>query len=492
MIKENQKLLNYVNVISDAVMGILSIIISYLFTFYILNLDKNFPLIDYIKLSCIFIPIQLMTYACMRLYDSFRTKSFASEFGRLFFAFIFDGLFIIALLYVIKIFNFSRIALFIFLLTDLIIISAKRFAMRKMLKNLRKKGYNRKSVIIIGSGQAAQDYLRTINREKDYGYVCAGYISDTQTLSAKWLGSFDKLTAALKLKNYDEAICALNVEQSGMLGAVVEACELTGTKISVIPSIYNYMTPSSSIDMVGAIPTINIRRIPLDNMGNAFLKRTVDILGSLMLLIFTSPVVLTSMIVIKLTMGGSVIFRQRRIGLNKKEFIMYKLKSMRDNESSDTAWSTDNDPRKTRYGAFMRKFSIDELPQLVNVLKGEMSLVGPRPEIPYYVNSFKDEIPMYMIRHQVKPGITGWAQIHGYRGDTSIAKRVEYDISYIENWSFFLDISIILRTALSGFVNHEKLKVFEGSKKTKTEKNAETGEKAVGTNTQEFVKVTQK
>ena len=305
-------------------------------------------------------------------------------------------------------------------------------------------------------------------------------------------GSFDKLTAALKLKNYDEAICALNVEQSGMLGAVVEACELTGTKISVIPSIYNYMTPSSSIDMVGAIPTINIRRIPLDNMGNAFLKRTVDILGSLMLLIFTSPVVLTSMIVIKLTMGGSVIFRQRRIGLNKKEFIMYKLKSMRDNESSDTAWSTDDDPRKTIYGSFMRKFSIDELPQLVNVLKGEMSLVGPRPEIPYYVNSFKDEIPMYMIRHQVKPGITGWAQIHGYRGDTSIAKRVEYDISYIENWSFFLDISIILRTALSGFVNNEKLKVFEGSKKTKTEKNAETGEKAVGTNTQEFVKVTQK
>ncbi len=191
-------------------------------------------------------------------------------------------------------------------------------------------------------------------------------------------------------------------------------------------------------------------------------------------------------------MGGSVIFRQRRIGLNKKEFIMYKLKSMRDNESSDTAWSTDDDPRKTIYGSFMRKFSIDELPQLVNVLKGEMSLVGPRPEIPYYVNSFKDEIPMYMIRHQVKPGITGWAQIHGYRGDTSIAKRVEYDISYIENWSFFLDISIILRTALSGFVNNEKLKVFEGSKKTKTEKNAETGEKAVGTNTQEFVKVTQK
>jgi len=486
MIKENQKLLNYFNVLSDAAVGVISIVISYVFTFYILDLDKNFPLIDYIKLSTIFIPIQLMTYACMRLYDSFRTKSFSTEFGRLFFAFIFDGLFIIALLYVVKIFNFSRIALFIFLLSDLIIISAKRFIMRKLLKKLRNKGYNKKMVIIIGSGQAAKDYLKTINREKEYGYECAGYISDTQTLSAKWLGSFDKLTVALKLKNYDEAICALDVEQSGMLGSVVEACELTGTKISVIPSIYNYMSPSSSIDVVGDIPTINIRRIPLDNVGNAMLKRLVDIVGSLVLLILTSPVILVSMLVIKLTMGGEVIFKQRRIGLNKKEFTMYKLKSMRDNESSDTAWSTNDDPRKTRYGAFMRKFSIDELPQLVNVLKGEMSLVGPRPEIPFYVNSFKDEIPMYMIRHQVKPGITGWAQIHGFRGDTSIAKRVEYDIRYIENWSFFLDISIILRTALSGFVNHEKLKIFDGSKKARSEKGTV---EAVGTNTQEFVKI---
>ena len=210
---------------------------------------------------------------------------------------------------------------------------------------------------------------------------------------------------------------------------------------------------------------------------------------SWVLLILTSPITLVSMLVIKITMGGDVIFKQRRIGPNKKEFVMYKLKSMKDNESSDTAWSTDDDPRKTRYGAFMRKFSIDELPQLVNVLKGEMSLVGPRPEIPYYVNSFKDEIPMYMIRHQVKPGITGWAQIHGYRGDTSIAKRVEYDVRYIENWSFFLDISILLRTALSGFINHEKLKVFDGSKTEKSAKEEAAAVKTVSTNTQEFVKI---
>ena len=156
-------------------------------------------------------------------------------------------------------------------------------------------------------------------------------------------------------------------------------------------------------------------------------------------------------------MGGKIIFRQKRVGLNKKIFVMYKLKSMRDNEQSETAWSTDSDPRKTRYGALIRKLSIDELPQLFNVLKGNMSLVGPRPEIPYYVENFKDSVPLYMIKHQVKPGMTGLAQVNGYRGDTSIEKRIEFDIHYIENWSYFLDLSILMKTVFC-FMNKEKLK----------------------------------
>ena len=156
-------------------------------------------------------------------------------------------------------------------------------------------------------------------------------------------------------------------------------------------------------------------------------------------------------------MGGKVIFRQKRVGLNKKIFVMYKLKSMRDNEQSETAWSTDSDPRKTRFGALIRKLSIDELPQLFNVLKGNMSLVGPRPEIPYYVENFKDSVPLYMIKHQVKPGMTGLAQVNGYRGDTSIEKRIEFDIHYIENWSYFLDLSILMKTVFC-FMNKEKLK----------------------------------
>lgn len=458
MVKENQKMLNHFNVISDAIAGFIAITASYLTVFHLLKFEKNFPLSDYIKICLIFIPVQLLIFGCMGLYDSFRNKRFAKELGQLFCAFALNGIFIVALLYIIKIMDFSRLALVVFVASYFTLTAVKRFILHRVIKSLRKKGYNKKFVIIIGSNLAARDYLETIRTEKNYGYECAGYISDNRTLPAKWLGSFGELQEVLEKRPYDEAVCALSASETDLLGSVVEACEQTGTKISVIPTIYRYMSPASSIDVVGNIPMMNIRRIPLDNIGNAMLKRTVDIIGSAVLLVLTAPVMLVSMAVIKITMGGRVIFKQKRMGLNKKAFTMYKLKSMRDSDSSDTAWSTDSDPRKTRFGAVIRKFSIDELPQLVNVLKGDMSLVGPRPEIPYYVESFKDKIPMYMIRHQVKPGITGLAQINGFRGDTSIVKRIEFDVQYIENWSVFLDISILLKTAVSGFINKEKIK----------------------------------
>ena len=459
MIKENQKLFNRLNVLTDAAAAFVSITAAYLLVFNLLDFERNYPLADYFKLLIIFVPVQLLTYGCMGLYGSFRSKRFTNELGLLFTAFLLDGLALVALLYVVQIINFSRWALAIFLVMDFLLVAAKRFVLRKVLKKFRSSGYNQKYVLIVGSGAAARDYLSTIKEEKHLGFVCAGYVSEGELPGAVKKGEMSSLLTVLEENSYDEVVCALDPGDDDKLGSVVEACELTGTKISVIPSIYRYMSSTPEIDMVGNIPMMNIRRIPLDNIGNAILKRTVDIVGSLVLLILTSPMILVSMLVIKLTMGGDVIFRQKRVGLNKKVFTMYKLKSMRDSAESDTAWSKDTDPRRTKFGAFIRKFSIDELPQLVNVLKGEMSLVGPRPEIPFFVEDFKDKIPMYMIKHQVKPGITGLAQINGYRGDTSIEKRIEFDVQYIENWSFFMDISILIRTALSGFMNSEKLPV---------------------------------
>lgn len=461
MIKENQKLFNQLNVLSDAVISVIAVVMSYLLVFYLLVFERNYPLTDYIKLALLFVPVQLFTFGCVGLYDSYRTSTFAKELMRIVEAFFIDGLIMIAMLYIVKIINFSRWALAIFLLLDIVMVAVKRLVLRKTLKRFRAKGYNKKYIVLIGGGDTAAHYLDVIRREKQMGFECAGYISDTDTLDAEKLGSFDEMFSILDQYSYSEAVCALDSDEMEHLGNAVEACELTGTKISVIPAIYQYMSATPAIDMIGGIPMMNIRRIPLDNMGNAFMKRAMDIIGSLVMIVLSSPIMLISALIIKITMGGKVIFKQQRVGLNKKLFTMYKLKSMKDNKDSDTAWSTDNDPRKTRFGAFIRKLSIDELPQLFNVLKGDMSLVGPRPEIPFYVDSFKHSIPMYMLKHQVKPGMTGLAQINGYRGDTSIQKRIEYDIEYIENWNIFLDISILIKTVFAGFVNKEKLKTKE-------------------------------
>lgn len=474
MIKENQKLFNQLNVLSDAVISIVAVVFSYLLVFYLLVFERNYPLVDYIKLALLFVPVQLFTFGCIGLYDSYRTSTFGKELVRIIEAFFIDGLIMIAMLYIVKIINFSRWALAIFLMLDILMVSVKRLILRKTLKRFREKGYNKKYVVLIGGGDTARNYLETIRREKQMGFECAGYIADESDIDAEYLGSFSEMFNILDRYSYSEAVCALDSDEMEHLGAAVEACEITGTKISVIPAIYQYMSATPAIDMVGGIPMMNIRRIPLDNMGNAFMKRAMDVVGSLVMIILSSPVMLISALVIKLTMGGQVIFRQQRVGLNKKIFTMYKLKSMKDNKESDTAWSTDNDPRKTRFGAFIRKFSIDELPQLFNVLKGDMSLVGPRPEIPFYVDSFKHSIPMYMLKHQVKPGMTGLAQVNGYRGDTSIKKRIEYDIEYIENWNIFLDISILIRTVFAGFVNKEKLKTKENETGETTNEQTKT------------------
>jgi len=202
--------------------------------------------------------------------------------------------------------------------------------------------------------------------------------------------------------------------------------------------------------MIEDIPIINIRYVPLDDDFNKFLKYLSDYIISIIAIIITSPIMIITAIAIKLTSPGPIIFKQERMGYNGKTFMMYKFRSMKvqDPNEEKSEWTTPDDPRKTRVGEIIRKTSIDELPQFFNVLKGDMSVVGPRPERPFFVEQFKETIPKYMVKHQVKPGLTGWAQIHGCRGDTSIKKRIEYDIEYVENWHMGLDLAIMIKTAL--------------------------------------------
>ncbi len=470
MIKENQNLLNRINVLSDILILFISMSLSYLIRFYIFDPDTNYLKFNiYLQFTLIIIPINLILYNFLNLYHSFRTTAFKKEFTQIVKANTILTAICLSLLYIFKFVDISRWVIVTFYFVNIVLITSKRFILRRTLSKMRSNGMNLKHVIIIGAGETAKEYLKVIKDNKSFGYSYSGYIANSSNFQGKKLGNFNDLYKILNTFNADEVICALDIEDAKYLESIVNACEKSGTKISIIPFCYKYIPSKPYIDQLASIPLINVRRIPLDNFGNAFMKRALDIIGSLVLIILTSPIMIFTALAIKFTSKGPIIFKQNRVGLNKKTFTMYKFRSMKVNNEETTGWSTNNDPRKTKFGSFIRKFSIDELPQFFNVLNGDMSLVGPRPEIPHFVDEFKDEIPLYMVKHQVKPGITGLAQVNGFRGDTSIKKRIEYDIHYIENWDILMDIGILFNTAFKGFKNNENLIIKNKSIITDTE-----------------------
>lgn len=269
------------------------------------------------------------------------------------------------------------------------------------------------------------------------------------------IGQIDNLFYILPENKLDEIAVTLALENYGRLEEIVNLCEKSGVHTKFIPD-YNSVIPSKPYtEDLNGLPVINIRHVPLTNTLNMVAKRAFDIVFGAIALVIFSPVLLVTALLIKCTSEGPVIFKQERVGLHNKPFQMYKFRTMELQKPSEEKkeWTTRDDPRVTKVGRVLRRTSIDELPQLFNVLLGDMSLVGPRPERPFFVEKFKEEIPRYMIKHQVRPGMTGWAQVNGYRGDTSIRKRIDCDLYYIENWTMGLDIKILFLTIFKGFVN---------------------------------------
>ena len=269
------------------------------------------------------------------------------------------------------------------------------------------------------------------------------------------LGTIGSLSALLEVNHPDEIAITLGLSEYYKLERIVAMCEKAGVHTKFIPD-YSKIIPTKPYteDLLG-LAVINIRHVPLSNTFNMMVKRAMDIVGSLICIVLFSPVMLITAVLIKLTSPGPLIFTQERVGLHNVPFRMYKFRSMEVQTQSEEkkGWTVKNDPRVTPVGRFIRKTSIDELPQLFNVLKGDMSLIGPRPERPQFVEKFREEIPRYMVKHQVRPGMTGWAQVNGYRGNTSIRKRIDCDLYYIENWTVGLDIKILFLTVFRGFVN---------------------------------------
>ncbi len=334
----------------------------------------------------------------------------------------------------------------------------KRNIVLSIVKALYKKQYILRKVIIVGDNIAsAKEFIHQVTTNPQYGLMVIGYVGNKTDpeLACDKLGTFKELGAVIDEHRPTDIVFAIDAYDKRHLIRLVNICDDKCVKVYFLPVIYGFFKSEKQIEKVGSMPVINIHSTPLDNRANATLKRTVDIIGSLALIILTSPLMLAAAIGTKITSPGPVLFKQERVGKMGVPFTMLKFRTMRDDSRHDE-WTTPNDTRKTKFGTFLRRTAIDELPQLFNVLMGSMSLVGPRPEMTTFVNKFREIIPLYMIKHYVKPGMTGLAQIRGLRGDTSIEERIHTDISYIENWTFMLDISILFRTPFKAFNKNEK------------------------------------
>ena len=463
MIKDNQKHFNRLHVVIDAFVIALSYILAWLIKFegpFAAGSVKALSFQQYMILLIGIVPGFLILYYAFNLYTPKRVQGRRLELANITKDNTIGVFLVIGALYVLKQLDYSRAVLFIFYAINIVAETAVRNIIRYVLRDMRKKGYNQKHVILVGYSRAAEEYIDRVLQNPQWGYTIHGILDDnveagTTYKGIKVIGKIANLMVILPENRLDEIAITLGLSEYYRLEEIVALCEKSGVHTKFIPDYNNIIPTKPYTEDILGLPVINIRHVPLSNTFNAMVKRLMDIVGSIFGIIVASPIMLLACLLIKLTSPGPLIYKQERVGLHNKTFRMYKFRSMEVQPESEEkkAWTTKNDPRVTGIGKLMRRTSIDELPQLFNILKGDMSLVGPRPERPFFVEKFREEIPRYMVKHQVRPGLTGWAQVNGYRGDTSIRKRIEYDLYYIENWTIGFDIKIMFLTIFKGFVN---------------------------------------
>ena len=463
MIKENQRQLNGIHVFIDILVISLSYLLAWFFMFGGNNnavLSKELYFIALIPI----IPLYILLNAIFGLYAPKRVSGRREEISNIIKANSIGLLIFTLVLFMgsknYYMYHFSRKLVFIFYGIDIFLTILERNVIRYILRLMRAKGYNQKHILLIGYSRAAESYIDRVLANPEWGYNIRGILDDNmergfEYKGIKVIGTIENLELILEMNVLDEIAITLSIKEYERLERIVNDCERSGVHTKFIPD-YNHVVPTvPHIEELQGLPIINIRYVPLTLLHRALSKRIIDIIGSLVGIILFSPIMLVVAILIKLTDKGPIIFAQERVGLHNKPFKMYKFRSMAVEPPQKEAkkWTTKNDPRVTAIGRFIRKTSLDELPQFFNIFIGDMSLVGPRPERPFYVEKFRDEIPHYMIKHQVRPGLTGWAQVNGYRGDTSIEKRIDHDLYYIENWSMGFDFKILFLTVFKGFIN---------------------------------------
>jgi len=457
--RRNDFLVPTLAILFDAVAIELSFLFAYwlrfntsVLKFLPLNEDVP-PLGAYLYSSCVVIVIWLLVFKSGDMYGARRNVSLGGEIVTIIRRVTFGMLIVMSATFFYRAFSYSRVVFVLLWMIAIVFISMERALLIAVEKNLYKLGRELRNAVIIGANEAANRIFQTFRDHPLLGYRIAGYFADAPCIdgsplsNATYLGRLDVAPDILVREEIELALIALRHDQHPSIYSLMEKTEGVHVEFLMVPDVVELVSTGLSVKEIEGIPFVKIKGMPMSTWGRE-LKRGFDALLSAILLVLFSPLFLLAAIVIKLDSRGPIFFTQERVGMDGGHFSMIKFRSMKTEAEKHTGpvWAKEQDPRRTRIGALLRKTSIDELPQLLNVLKGEMSLVGPRPERPHFVEQFQHNVPKYLDRHRVKTGMTGWAQVNGLRGNTSLEERIKYDIFYIENWSLGFDLKILMKT----------------------------------------------
>jgi Undecaprenyl-phosphate glucose phosphotransferase len=405
-----------------------------------------------LSLGCV-LGVSLASLFYFRMYHSRRMHSVFTDLAILTKASMMSLIFLEGLMHFVSDFHPSHFLFVRFMVANLIVLSISRLGIRICLRQIRRRGLNTKSLLVVASPELSTRLCSKLAQGSHYGYRILGPIEVAGFTPALTPFLFEKFSEALRTSCVDEVILGLPAEARELSAAVVGECESRGINVRLVPDLLPLIQSDTQVYDLGGLPLINVRLYPTEYFGYLVLKRGLDLAIAVLVLAFCSPVFFMIAALIKLTSQGPVLLVQERMGLNGKKFKMLKFRTMRYPETWDpnTHWTKPNDLHVTPLGRWLRRSNLDELPQFVNVLKGEMSLVGPRPERPFFIEQFRQQVPDYMVRHYVKCGITGWAQVNGWRGDTSIQERFAHDLYYVQHWALSFDFKILTLTLLRSF-----------------------------------------
>jgi Undecaprenyl-phosphate glucose phosphotransferase len=470
MVKRHNRLLVTFYVVSDALLGLSAFVLAYTIRFHtnLIPITKGVPpLRQYINLLPFIAVLVPLGFHLQSLYRLRRGRSRVDDFFAVFVGTILAVVFgIIATLYVQTYispnvrgaYEVSQAVWGLFLILNVLFTFALRELVREAFERRWRAGLGLKRILIAGSGELGRLVADKIIEHRELGYQIVGFVDNRAAgdhlgyRGLPLLGTIDEAAQIALRETVDHLYVALPPDQHLQMIELIEATSRECIDVKVVPDLLQVIALRARIEDLDGVPVINVNDVPLQGF-NSVVKRGIDVvISALALMLLTLPLGLIAALV-RLTSTGPVFYRQERMGLDGKSFTIVKFRSMTDDAERDTGpvWTQQDDPRVTAFGRFLRRSNIDELPQLWNVLRGDMSIVGPRPERPHFVEQFKHRIPQYMLRHKVKAGLTGWAQVNGWRGNTALEKRIEYDLYYIENWSVSLDLKIMWLTLTKSF-----------------------------------------